>query len=190
MTRLIIICFAAITVPAVIAATAVGQVVGVAASAWPPLAVARQGNPFGGACRPVITQGYGPTSFAGEPIIGGVHFHTGIDLACPGGTPVVSVTAGIAHVTTGWGGGFGNNVVVQVAIQLPRDSAPQTYFIRYAHLAAIAVKDGASVPAGALLGWEGSTGFSTGPHLHFEVDRGASSVQNSVNPAPLLEGAR
>src|SRR5207302_1961982 len=47
----------------------------------------------------VLTQGYGPTDLVGEPIINGVRFHTGWDLACQAGMPVASVTAGTAHVT-------------------------------------------------------------------------------------------
>jgi murein DD-endopeptidase MepM/ murein hydrolase activator NlpD len=145
------------------------------------------GDPFGGACLPVVTQPYGPTTLIGEPIVNGQLFHTGIDLACPLGSPVHTVTNGVAHVTPApRGGGFGNNVVVEMRTQLPGDAAPQRYFVRYAHLAAMAVADGAAVHAGDLIGIEGATGFATGPHLHFEVDRGAASVQNSVDPSVLL----
>lgn len=133
------------------------------------------GDPFGGACRPVMTQGYGPTALVGEPIVNGVRTHTGIDLACPAGTPVHTVSDGVAHVTGG--DGFGNSVVVEVG---------NGYFVRYSHLASTAVPDGATVHTGDVIGWEGSTGFSTGPHLHFEVDLGAPSVQRSVNPGPFL----
>jgi murein DD-endopeptidase MepM/ murein hydrolase activator NlpD len=149
-------------------------------------AAASAGDPFGGACRPVVTQPYGPTTFPGEPIVNGIRVHTGIDLACPGGTPVHTVTAGTAHVTLGWGGGFGNNVVVELVTQLSGDTVPHHYFVRYGHLAAVDISDGAAVHAGDLIGQEGSTGYSTGPHLHFEVDRDAASVQRSVNPSPLL----
>ena len=123
-----------------------------------------------------LTQGYGPTDLAGEPIINGVPFHTGWDLACPAGTPVVSVTVGRAHVTLGYGGGFGNNVQVQVG----------DLWVRYAHLEAVLVSDGDQVGPGTVLGLEGSTGFSTGPHLHFEVDRGCPSVGWSIDQAGLI----
>ncbi len=123
-----------------------------------------------------LTQGYGPSSVVGEPIINGVRFHTGWDLACPAGTAIVSVTAGRAHVTLGYVGGFGNNVQVQIG----------DLWVRYAHLEAVLVSDGDQVAAGTVLGLEGSTGFSTGPHLHFEVDRGCPTVTCSIDPAELI----
>ncbi len=167
-------------VPALVAGTAVASI---------PGAVAKAGEPFGGACRPVVTQPYGPTTLIGEPVIGGRLFHTGVDLACPLGTPVHSVTDGMAHVTEGWGGGFGNNVVVQLVSRLPGDVSPQTYFVRYAHLLPdIPVPDGSVVHAGQVIGFEGSSGFSTGAHLHFEVDRGRPVVADSIDPAPLVSG--
>ena len=52
-----------------------------------------------------LTQGYGPTDVVGEPIINGIRFHTGWDLACPAGTAILSVTAGRAHMTLGYGAG-------------------------------------------------------------------------------------
>jgi murein DD-endopeptidase MepM/ murein hydrolase activator NlpD len=141
-----------------------------------PTAVAAgaPGDPFAGACQPAVTQPYGPTTFPGEPIVNGVRTHTGIDLACPAGTPVHTIGTGVAHV--GFDSGFGNSVVVEGG----------GYFVRYAHLSAAAVQNGAGVRAGDLIGWEGSTGYSTGPHLHFEVDRGAPSVQRSIDPRPFL----
>jgi hypothetical protein len=145
------------------------------------------GDPFAGACRPVVTQPYGPTTNPLEPVIGGQRFHTGIDLACPEGTPIHSLTDGVAHVTLGWGGGYGNNVVVEVETRLPGDVVAQRYFVRYAHLDTVIVTDGAVVHGGDLVGLEGSTGNSTGPHLHFEVDRGAALGTSSIDPAPLLE---
>jgi murein DD-endopeptidase MepM/ murein hydrolase activator NlpD len=167
---------------------AIDAIFGRVAAAGTPatLATAHAGDPFAGACRPVVTQPYGPTTFPGEPIVNGVRFHTGIDLACPAGTPVHTVTGGTAHVTLGYGGGFGNNVDVELQAQLPGDGAVQRYFVRYAHLASVSVPDGASVQAGDVIGREGSTGYSTGPHLHFEVDRGAPSVQRSIDPSSLL----
>ena len=84
--------------------------------------------------------------------------------------------AGRAHVTLGYGGGFGNNVQVRVA----------DLWVRYAHLEAVLVSDGDGVAQGTMLGLEGSTGFSTGPHLHFEVDRGCPVVTCSVDPSGLI----
>jgi hypothetical protein len=145
-----------------------------------PTAV-QPGNPLEGCAHPPVTQGFGPTDLLGEPaLFGFAHFHTGIDLACPYGTPVHDVGGpGVAHVQLG-DTGFGNNVVVQVATR------QGTYFVRYAHLAAVAVADGDQVVIGDLLGWEDSTGFSTGPHLHFETDLGAPNVTASRDPSGWL----
>ncbi len=139
------------------------------------------GNPLEGCAQPPVTQPFGPTDLAGEPALFGFpRFHTGIDLACPYGTRVRDVGGpGVAHVQVG-STGFGNNVVVQVA------TTRGTYHVRYAHLAAIAVADGAQVAIGDLLGWEGSTGFSTGPHLHFETDRGSPSIAAAQDPSGWL----
>jgi murein DD-endopeptidase MepM/ murein hydrolase activator NlpD len=145
------------------------------------------GDPFARACRPVVTQPYGPTANPLEPIIGGRRFHTGVDLACPEGTPVHSLTDGVTHVTVGWGGGYGDNVVVEVETRLPGDMIAWRYFVRYAHLDTVTVAEGAVVHGGDIVGREGSTGNSTGPHLHFEVDRGAALATSSVDPSPLLE---
>jgi murein DD-endopeptidase MepM/ murein hydrolase activator NlpD len=155
----------------------------------PIAGLGRPGDPFAGACRPVISQPYGPTDFAAEPVINGRHFHTGIDLACPAGVPVHSLTAGVAHVTLGWADGYGNNVVVELQTRLPGDLVAQRYFVRYAHLDQVALADGAVVHGGELVGLEGSTGNSTGPHLHLELDRDSAVGTSSIDPAPLLEVA-
>lgn len=146
------------------------------------------GNPFAHGCRPSLQQSYGPTNLYLEPSIKGyAHFHSGTDLSCAPGSPIRSVTEGVAHVTLGWGGGFGNNVVIEIKTRLPGDVALHTYFIRYAHLERVAVADGSVVRAGQLIGYEGTTGNSTGPHLHFEVDRDVNDLAHSINPAPLLD---
>jgi len=139
------------------------------------------GNPLEGCDHPPVTQPFGPTDVAGEPALFGFpHFHTGIDLACPYGTPVRDIGGpGVARVQLG-STGFGNNVVVKVA------TPSGIYYVRYAHLAAIAVADGAEVAIGDLLGWEGSTGFWTGPHLHFETDLGKASVTAAQDPSRWL----
>jgi hypothetical protein len=165
----------------------VDQVLVVAASYRGPLNLGglvvgiQPGNPLDGCSHPPITQGFGPTSLAGEPsLFGFAHFHTGIDLACPAGTPVRNVGGpGIARTEYG-ASGFGNSVVVEIR------TAQAIYFVRYAHLAAIAVNEGAPVSLGDLLGWEGSTGYSTGPHLHFETDRGSASISAAEDPSGWL----
>jgi LysM repeat protein len=162
-----------------------GQLLVIPGGQGPPL-FATPGNPYSG-CHPTLEQPYGPTTFGAEPALKGyAHFHTGIDLSCGAGTPLHSVTAGVAHVTLGWGGGFGNNVVVEIRTRLPGDIAPHRYFIRYGHMIKVAVADGAQIHPGDTLGYEGSTGNSTGPHLHFEIDHDSNSLTESINPAPLL----
>ncbi len=144
------------------------------------------GNPLGPNCpHPPVSQGFGPSTLQGEPaVFGYAHFHTGIDLACPPNTPVHEVGgAGIARLLpTATSGGFGNSVVVEI------QSPAGHFFVRYAHLAAFApsLGNGAGVKPGDLLGWEGSTGYSTGPHLHFEVDKNALNVANAVDPGGWL----
>lgn len=152
------------------------------------LSKAKPGDPFAGACHPTVAQGFGPTTFGLEPtLLGFSHFHTGIDFDCPEGTPIHSVTDGIAHVTYGWGDGFGNNVVVETSGQPGSPGTPGTYFVRYGHmLPNLAVADGATVHAGDVIGYEGSTGASSGPHLHFEADVGSSDITNCVDPSVLL----
>ena len=94
--------------------------------------------------------------------------HIGIDFAAPTGTPVVSVAEGEV-VFSGWRGGYGNLVVVQHGTELA------TY---YGHLSAFAqeLAEGARVRRGQTIGLVGSTGFSTGPHLHFEIRKDARYV--------------
>lgn len=127
-----------------------------------------------------ITQGFGPTSFTFEAAYAGfAHFHTGIDLAVPLGTPVfaaadgVVVLAGSMTDASGALVGYGNYIVIQ------HDAGLKTL---YGHLLAIGVKEGQVVKRGQLIGLVGSTGNSTGPHTHFEV-----RIDNSpVDPLQLL----
>ncbi|MER5211862.1 transglycosylase family protein [Streptomyces sp. NPDC002838] len=89
-------------------------------------------------------------------------YHTGVDFPVPTGTSVKSVAAGKV-VTAGWGGSFGYQVVVRHS---------DGRYTQYAHLSAISVKSGQTVGAGQRIGRSGSTGNSSGPHLHFEVRTG------------------
>lgn len=101
--------------------------------------------------------------------------HTGQDLAVPIGTPVRAVGTGrVARVSCG--GAFGIAVVVR---------HPGGYRTQYAHLAAVTVEQGERVVAGQWIGQSGSTGNSTGPHLHFEV-RSAEDLGSAVDPVPWL----
>jgi len=93
------------------------------------------------------------------PMAGASRLHPGLDLAAPYGSAVVARSPGLV-IAAGWAGGYGNCVVID------HGGGVQT---RYGHLSRIAVRVGQHVDPGALLGAVGSTGLSTGPHLHYEV---------------------
>lgn len=88
-------------------------------------------------------------------------WHTGLDIACSFGTPLYAADGGTVQFA-GWNGGYGYSVVVKHGGCLST---------RYAHIkeGGIAVRVGQAVSQGQIVGYEGSTGFSTGPHIHFEV---------------------
>jgi murein DD-endopeptidase MepM/ murein hydrolase activator NlpD len=115
--------------------------------------------------RAYISQGFGCTDFAGEPPPpAGVscnppYFHYGIDIAGPYGTPVLAADTGIVQNYPG-SYGYGNYVIVL---------HPGGYYTLYGHLAGFTQPDGKVVGMGTQIGIEGSTGFSTGPHLHFGI---------------------
>ena len=88
--------------------------------------------------------------------------HEGVDLAAPDGTPIVAAGAGIV-VRAGVAEGYGNAVLIDHG---------NGFLTHYGHLSAITVTVGQHVAAGQQIGNEGSTGHSTGPHLHFEVHQG------------------
>lgn len=100
----------------------------------------------------------------------GQNGHPGIDLVATLGTPVAAARGGVV-ISAGWNnGGYGNLILI--------DNGP--YVTAYAHLSAINVSAGTFVQGGQIIGAVGSTGNSTGPHLHFEV-RVNGSVQNPRN---------
>jgi murein DD-endopeptidase MepM/ murein hydrolase activator NlpD len=116
----------------------------------------------------VVTQRFGCTAFQLEPIDESCpqrHFHSGIDLAAPLGTPVHAAAAGIAKVVDG--PGYGLHVMVA------HDRGTLTL---YGHLSAVLVKTGDAVGRDEVIGLVGSSGMSTGPHLHFEVRLQGSPV--------------
>jgi murein DD-endopeptidase MepM/ murein hydrolase activator NlpD len=102
-------------------------------------------------------------------------YHTGVDFPVPTGTSVKAVAAGEV-VSAGWGGSFGYQVVIRHA---------DGRYTQYAHLSAISVKDGQSVVGGQRIGRSGSTGNSTGPHLHFEVRTGPG-FGTDIDPVAYL----
>lgn len=116
----------------------------------------------------VTTQPFGPSTLYFEPAYAGfAHFHTGIDLAADAETPVLAAADGVVLLAGFNAGGYGNFVVVGHA---------GGFDTLYGHLATISVRTGQPVAAGQPLGGEGSTGNSTGPHLHFEIRRGGRPV--------------
>ena len=125
--------------------------------------------------RATVTQPFGCTAVTLEPVsalCATGHFHSGIDLGAGRGTPVYAATSGMVQVK--WErGGFGLYLV------LSRDPVFTTV---NGHLDCVAVSSGDWVAAGQLIGRVGTSGNSTGPHLHFEVQVSGTPV----DPLPLL----
>ena len=117
---------------------------------------------------------YPITSAWNEARDGGRH-HTGVDFGMSKGTPIgASIPGKVASAS--YNGGYGNLVVVQ---------ANDGKRILYAHQSKMAVKAGQQINAGTLIGYVGSTGNSTGPHLHFEVRRTAD-YGTDIDPLPYV----
>ena len=112
--------------------------------------------------------------------------HGGADWAAPTGTPVVAAWSGTVTDRT-WGSAYGTHIVVNQD-RLP-DGSPGLWGL-YAHLSQSLVRPGQRVEAGQRIGLVGSTGNSTGPHLHYEVQRAAGwRSGNHVDPAPWIGAA-
>jgi murein DD-endopeptidase MepM/ murein hydrolase activator NlpD len=121
-----------------------------------------------------ISQPFGPSTFWFEPPYGSYpHFHTGIDLVAPFGSPVYAADDGVVALVGSSSSGYGNYVVIAHSGGLNT---------LYGHLSTALVKVGQAVIQGQPVGLEGSTGNSTGAHLHFEL----RINQAPVNPAPYL----
>lgn len=116
-----------------------------------------------------LTSGYGMRT---HPVLGGRRKHKGIDLAAPTGTPVYATADGIIDRAE-WFSSYGLFVEIDHGAELET---------RYAHMSRLAVAEGQWVSKGDLIGYVGSTGRSTGPHLHYEVR--VSGV--AVNPIPYM----
>lgn len=105
-----------------------------------------------------------------RPLVGGVrtqgvHGYNGVDLAAPIGTPILAAAEGDVLIAkeTGWNAGYGGYVVIK------HDNGSQTL---YAHQSGVAVSPGQHVEQGQVIGYVGSTGKSTGAHVHFEIRNG------------------
>jgi murein DD-endopeptidase MepM/ murein hydrolase activator NlpD len=119
----------------------------------------------------VITQGFGPSQIAIEPALSlaGIsyrHFHTGIDIAAPFATPVLAAGNGVVALAGSETDGFGHLVGYGNYVVIAHGGGMITL---YGHLDRILVQPGQPVQAGVPIGLEGSTGNSTGPHVHFEL---------------------
>ncbi|MGW8360550.1 M23 family metallopeptidase, partial [Streptomyces wedmorensis] len=102
-------------------------------------------------------------------------YHTGVDFIASSGTTIRAVGAGTV-VSAGWSGAYGNEVVIQHA---------DGNYSQYAHLSSLSVSSGQTVTGGQQIGLSGSTGNSTGPHLHFEI-RTSPSYGSDVDPLAYL----
>lgn len=106
---------------------------------------------------------------------GRTEFHTGIDIAAPTGTSIVAARTGVV-VHAGWVSGYGNTVILDHGDGM---------LTLYGHMNSIGASSGQTVSGGQFIGTVGSTGFSTGPHLHFQV--GFGEVHSGhVNPMSYL----
>jgi murein DD-endopeptidase MepM/ murein hydrolase activator NlpD len=110
-----------------------------------------------------LTSGFGERF---HPILGYMRFHGGVDLAAQAGTPIVAAADGRV-MNAGWRGGYGQEV------QIAHADGLETI---YGHMSRIAARAGEMVRKGEVIGYVGSTGLSTGPHLHFEVMRSGHPV--------------
>lgn len=119
-----------------------------------------------------FTSGFGVRS---DPFRGGAAMHAGVDIRGPMGTPIHATADGMVS-RAGWANGYGN------LVELTHGRGIQT---RYGHLSAILVQPGQRVKRGDLIARMGSTGRSTGSHLHYEVRLDG----NAVNPMPFLQSA-
>lgn len=143
-------------------------------TSWKRLDQIEQGVLSIPSARPVegvsLTSGFGVRA---DPFRRGAAMHAGIDLAGPIGTPIYATADGIVSYS-GWMRGYGN------LIEIAHGKAVET---RYGHLSKTFVKPNMRVKRGQLIGLMGSTGRSTGSHLHYEVRLDG----HAVNPVPYLQ---
>lgn len=125
-----------------------------------------------------VSSPFGPRN---NPLTGKSEIHTGIDLVNAKGTPIQAAAGGIV-LRAGNATGYGNVVMITHLID------GKVWTTVYGHLDSVAVKAGQTVMPGTVIGKLGSTGWSTGPHLHFEIHQGEWAVgqPNAVDPAPYI----
>ena len=108
-----------------------------------------------------------------SPTAGASTYHKGVDMACPSGTPIYATRAGTVTVASYQAGGAGYYVSINHG---------DGFASIYMHMTRYVVSKGQSVTQGQLIGYVGSTGISTGPHLHFGISYGGTYV----NPMAYL----
>lgn len=121
-----------------------------------------------------ISQPYGPSQYTFEPPYDGYpHFHTGLDLPNAAGSPIVAAEPGVVVAAGFDETGYGNHIIIAHA---------GGFLTLYGHLETMLVTPGQTVSEGQLIGLMGSTGNSTGSHLHFEI----RFNNQPIDPSPLL----
>lgn len=120
-----------------------------------------------------LSSGYGMRV---HPVLGGRRAHKGVDIAAPVGTPIRATADGVVGMAD-WNGGYG------LYVELDHGGNMET---RYGHMSRIAVASGQQVRKGDIIGYVGSTGRSTGPHLHYEV----RVAGEAVNPLLYMPGGQ
>jgi murein DD-endopeptidase MepM/ murein hydrolase activator NlpD len=130
-------------------------------------------TPMGWPVSGAITSPYGERM---NPRGGGAQFHSGIDISIPQGTPVTATADGVVSIS-GMNAGAGNLVVLEHGFG---------YSTAYAHNKSLVVQVGQRVKRGEIISYSGSTGNSTGPHLHYEVWKNG----RAINPKGFLEVAK
>lgn len=106
-----------------------------------------------------IASGFGPRI---DPVYKTPKFHYGLDFSAPQGTPIYATADGVVTTSGNTGNGYGNHVIINHGYG---------YETLYGHMVRIKAGTGSSVKRGEVIGWVGSTGKSTGPHLHYEVHK-------------------
>ncbi|PHP65629.1 peptidase M24 [Zhengella mangrovi] len=127
-----------------------------------------------------FTSGFGMRR---HPILGYSRMHTGVDWAAPTGTPIIAAGNGVVE-KAGWAGGYGRQTVIRHA---------NGYETSYNHQSAFAkgIKEGARVRQGQIIGYIGTSGLSTGPHLHYELmvnDRKVDPMRVRLPTGKVLKG--
>ena len=127
-----------------------------------------------GFIRPLGGQITSPFGYRTHPIFHSRIFHSGLDIAAPMGTPIKASNSGKV-IMAGWYGGYGKVVIIDHGVV-----RGQPITTLYGHMSSINVSQGQKVSQGQVIGRVGSTGYSTGPHCHFEV-RVKGQPRNPLN---------